>query len=505
MPLSHFGEELLKLSGPVFIKQNAARSNFTVAQSRKGRRPMRVETMLKKEKDGALYKFTKAAMDAAGVEVVNGKKRVLSEEEAAAVARQAQEVPIRTLNQIGRALPAINEVISYPTEVMGMMPKMGEHKDRIPGGLADKKSPKDFKPRELKAGIEVELEHTNDKNMAKEIAMDHLQEHPGYYKHLKELEKKLEKTGEGSAEKYLPWYGAAAGGTGGALLGEKVVPKRLRGLGMVGGALVGTGVGLHSSEAVGRAIDKRLKKTAKVKLAVGEATPTGWWEGHLPWYTSALGGAGGAVLGHAAAGALGLDPTIGMIGGTVIGTGVGLHPGEMLGRQIDKKFRTYDPSTQRHMQQHAMLEKSMPQQLQFSGPAGFSPAQEKQAWAKLATAAGPVTQFSNVPYTHAESQLRTTPTQNKKRAGDAPSIDQSSRFGMNRSVAEWQNPESAIGPKVAALGRMIVSPTDTHPDRGEGIGPKRIGGEEQLLHLVRRSPDAEPITAVESADAYSRS
>ena len=31
-----------------------------VAQSRKGRRPMRVDTMLRKEKEGTLYKFTKA-------------------------------------------------------------------------------------------------------------------------------------------------------------------------------------------------------------------------------------------------------------------------------------------------------------------------------------------------------------------------------------------------------------------------------------------------------------
>lgn len=420
MPLSPFGAELLKLSGPALeqlkrtvskpkswgqiraglaegrkkaenvramIKNNAARKNFTVAQSRKGRRSMSVDTMLKKEKEGALYKFTKAAMDAAGVEVVNGKKRVLSDEEAQAVARQAQEIPIRTLNQIGRALPAINEAIPDPTEMMGMMPKMGEHKDKIPGGLADKKSPKDFKPSELKRGVEVELEHTNDKNMAKEIAMDHLQEHPEYYKHLKRMEKKLEKTGEGTAEKYLPWYGAAAGGTGGALLGEQVVPRRLRGVGMVGGALIGTGIGLHSAEALGRAIDG---------------------------------------------------------------------------------------------------------------------SQEKSAWAKLASTAGLPTQFLNVNYTAGENRSRNMPVVNKPRGGDAPTVDQSSRFGVSRGGPEWQNPESAIGPKLAALGRMIVSPTETHPSRGEGIGPKRIGGEEQLLHIVGSSPDPEPITAVEADSVYSR-
>jgi hypothetical protein len=34
----------------------AARTRMTVPQSRKGRRPMRVDTMLRKEKDGSLFK-----------------------------------------------------------------------------------------------------------------------------------------------------------------------------------------------------------------------------------------------------------------------------------------------------------------------------------------------------------------------------------------------------------------------------------------------------------------
>lgn len=44
-----------------FIKISLSRKGMTVAQSRKGRRPMRVATMLRKEKEGTLYKFTKAA------------------------------------------------------------------------------------------------------------------------------------------------------------------------------------------------------------------------------------------------------------------------------------------------------------------------------------------------------------------------------------------------------------------------------------------------------------
>ena len=39
----------------------ASSGQLAVAQARKGRRPMHVSTMLKKEKEGTLYKYTKAA------------------------------------------------------------------------------------------------------------------------------------------------------------------------------------------------------------------------------------------------------------------------------------------------------------------------------------------------------------------------------------------------------------------------------------------------------------
>lgn len=65
-----------------------------------------------------------------------------------------------------------------------------EKKDKIPGGLADKKKPSDFDQKALKQGIEVEMEHTSDKAVATEIAMDHLTEDPKYYDKLKSVEKK---------------------------------------------------------------------------------------------------------------------------------------------------------------------------------------------------------------------------------------------------------------------------------------------------------------------------
>lgn len=68
-----------------------------------------------------------------------------------------------------------------------------EASEKIKGGLADHKKPSKYSPEALKKGIKVEYEHTNDKGEAREIAMDHLEEHPDYYKALDKMENKLEK------------------------------------------------------------------------------------------------------------------------------------------------------------------------------------------------------------------------------------------------------------------------------------------------------------------------
>jgi len=52
----------------------------------------------------------------------------------------------------------------------------------------------EFDPNELSAGIKSELEHTDDSNIAKKIAKDHLVEDPAYYTHLKEMEAKYAKS-----------------------------------------------------------------------------------------------------------------------------------------------------------------------------------------------------------------------------------------------------------------------------------------------------------------------
>lgn len=63
--------------------------------------------------------------------------------------------------------------------------------DLLPGGLADRKPTSQFNEKELGEGKTEELkEHTNNKQIATEIAKDHLVEDPKYYEKLQKMEKK---------------------------------------------------------------------------------------------------------------------------------------------------------------------------------------------------------------------------------------------------------------------------------------------------------------------------
>jgi hypothetical protein len=64
----------------------------------------------------------------------------------------------------------------------------GKWKDKLPGGLADKRTPEDFEDDDVEKGADVEMEHTDDREVAREIAMDHLTEDEGYYSKLELIE-----------------------------------------------------------------------------------------------------------------------------------------------------------------------------------------------------------------------------------------------------------------------------------------------------------------------------
>lgn len=73
----------------------------------------------------------------------------------------------------------------------------------LKGGKSDKLSLKQIADKfdvslekiqsQIKKGIEVEMEHTSDKEKASEIATDHVSEFPDYYDRLGKMEKKADK------------------------------------------------------------------------------------------------------------------------------------------------------------------------------------------------------------------------------------------------------------------------------------------------------------------------
>jgi len=66
-------------------------------------------------------------------------------------------------------------------------------RDQLKGGEGDKLRPEDVNPKELRKGIQHEMEHTEDPDVAEEIALDHLAEDPLYYTHLDRMEREVKK------------------------------------------------------------------------------------------------------------------------------------------------------------------------------------------------------------------------------------------------------------------------------------------------------------------------
>lgn len=87
------------------------------------------------------------------------------------------------------------------------------NEDNIPGGLAKGMSVKDLANRHgvssadiqyaLDNGIQVELEHTTSKDIAREIAMDHLYEDPKYYEKLATIEENINEMIKHRGNKWL--------------------------------------------------------------------------------------------------------------------------------------------------------------------------------------------------------------------------------------------------------------------------------------------------------------
>ena len=62
-------------------------------------------------------------------------------------------------------------------------------KDFLFAGKSHGDVPDGMDPNELKLGEKIEMEHTNNKNIARKICLDHLAECPSYYSKLSIMEK----------------------------------------------------------------------------------------------------------------------------------------------------------------------------------------------------------------------------------------------------------------------------------------------------------------------------
>lgn len=109
--------------------------------------------------------------------------------------------------------------------------KMGARRQKlsecIRGGLADGRFDREFDQGQLRRGVEVESEHTDDPQIAREIAKDHLTEHPRYYTALKEMEKRLksqEKHSSVDSKGRLVWI-TGRGGAGKSTMARKLAPE----------------------------------------------------------------------------------------------------------------------------------------------------------------------------------------------------------------------------------------------------------------------------------------
>ena len=143
--------------------------------------------------------------------------------------------------------------------------------ERIPGGRAKGMQPGDFDASELAAGIKVEQEHTGDKNLAREIAMDHLAEIPDYYTRLKKMEDAATTKAASTPKKYdhidfKPPQGVAEAAAKGLELRQKASPSNRGGLTPAQASKEGIGSGVQ------RAVNLKNRDTVSpdvIKQMVG--------------------------------------------------------------------------------------------------------------------------------------------------------------------------------------------------------------------------------------------
>jgi len=174
-------------------KVAVSKGRMRVAQTRSGRRSMSVETMLKKDKAGELYKTSDGARGSTKLGRVMAKL---------ALSPMAPPTPLTKTTQ-----PAVGQM-KQPGQggTVGSVGVPGVPTSSVPG---------------LPGA-------TQQASMPK----------------------------VGSLEDKMPWYTTAVGGASGALLGQRLLPK-YKTVGTLAGTLLGTGVGLEGGGALAKKVDAK--------------------------------------------------------------------------------------------------------------------------------------------------------------------------------------------------------------------------------------------------------
>ena len=124
---------------------------------------------------------------------------------------------------------------------------------KLPGGEGDSTPPEQVDPTQLSTGIQIEMEHTNDLGVAKEIAMDHLTKEPKYYSKL---------VAAGLAKEFKPATSSGFGDPNSSLNDKSRVGNN----GLQNGNMGGTIGGTSNGEVDGRNSEPIINKTIDIEL-----------------------------------------------------------------------------------------------------------------------------------------------------------------------------------------------------------------------------------------------
>ena len=124
---------------------------------------------------------------------------------------------------------------------------------KLPGGVGDQTPTSQIDPIQLSTGIQIEMEHTNDLDIAKEIAMDHLTEDPKYYSKL---------VAAGLASEFKPSTNSGFGDPNQSFNDE----ARVGNGGLQKGNMGGSAGGTPNGQVHGRNSDPIINKTIDIEL-----------------------------------------------------------------------------------------------------------------------------------------------------------------------------------------------------------------------------------------------